>query len=412
MTRPASYDLPGNRTEFLAEPDSTAQHARDGYLCADSPTCRWTHWGHRLTLADAPRDTDDLVRWFRTWLDEHGGKGIEAAYLTHEVVGAGSWSGGEPLPGVTVSLHANRRGTGLPPVVRTPPVTLRPLRGDADWDRLFALGRAVHGEDGAGARAYATWSTNERRAKVEQGRGLQLGAFAGEELVGMAALVWDAEVVRYREVAVHADHRRQGVAEALVRWLAEFAARELPGRPLWINADIGGPAEGIYERLGFVAETTTRCWQMRGLLTEAEIEARWARLGAATLDLAQWRHRDHLWGAVRVLDEHGGDVDAATATLRGILQRLLAAHGVETTPTAGYHETLTRGWLELAGALRRDEPFLDAVLRAQMVLGDKRRLLRYWSREALMSPEARHGWLPPDRAPLDGPGLEPEASGA
>jgi len=406
---PSPYDQPGIRTERLAEADSTVHHLRDGYLCADSPTCRDTYWGHRLTLAVAPRGVDDLVRWFGTWLDEHGGKGIGTAYLTDEAVGDGAWTCADAgVPGVRFSRHTNRRYRPEPGAWEAP-VGLRPLVGDDDWGRLDALGDAVHGfGDDPSGKACATWVNRERRAKTEEGRALQLGAFAGEQLVGMAAVVWDDELARYQEVAVAEEHRRQGVAGAMVRWLAEYVVRELPGRTLWINSDVGGPAEGLYARLGFESVTTTRCWAMTGLLTEAEIERRWAKLRDASLPLAQWRHRDHLWGAVRVLAEHEGDVLAATEALRGILQRLLAANGVVTTETEGYHETLTRGWLELVATLgrRRPEPFLDRVLRAQLLLGDKRTLLRYWTKEALMSSVARRSWLPPDRAPLDGPGLD------
>jgi hypothetical protein len=79
--------------------------------------------------------------------------------------------------------------------------------------------------------------------------------------------------------------------------------------------------------------------------------------------------------------------------------------GVVQTPTSGYHETLTRFftwvvWRFVSAAppgLAPDE-LIDELIRQH---GDRDLPLAYYSRERLMSWEARTGWVPPDLRPLD-----------
>jgi hypothetical protein len=80
------------------------------------------------------------------------------------------------------------------------------------------------------------------------------------------------------------------------------------------------------------------------------------------------------------------------------------AKGGVNSDVAGYHETITQA------SLRAARPFLDgnpgvplfqilaALLRTE--LGNPNWLLEYWSRERLMSVEARRQWREPDLKPL------------
>ena len=89
------------------------------------------------------------------------------------------------------------------------------------------------------------------------------------------------------------------------------------------------------------------------------------------------------------------------------IQRLNEAHGVPLTPTGGYHETLTRLWFQLVAravestGLSR-QPMSQKLLQKVLDgLDDKQLPLRYYSRERIMSWEARVGWLEPDLQPLE-----------
>lgn len=135
---------------------------------------------------------------------------------------------------------------------------------------------------------------------------------------------------------------------------------------------------------------------------EAEYSALVASFEDASVPFETWRHhRTHLivalWFA-RALPEA-----EAVARVRAGILGILAANGIQSTPTSGYHETITRVWVALladylAGAA--PAPLPELVAGALDALSDQELLLRFYTRERLLSPEARAGWVEPDLAPL------------
>ena len=129
-----------------------------------------------------------------------------------------------------------------------------------------------------------------------------------------------------------------------------------------------------------------------------------ARFEDLTLPKAEWTHQAHLtvalWYASRLPWEE------ALAKVRDGILRLNAAHGVPTTPTRGYHETITRFYLRVICdyvAMEEEGPEEDWSVRVARLLaryGDRELPLRYFTKELLMSPEARFGWVEPDLRPL------------
>jgi len=86
----------------------------------------------------------------------------------------------------------------------------------------------------------------------------------------------------------------------------------------------------------------------------------------------------------------------------GIL-RLNQAHGVPTTPTRGYHETITRFYMQVVAHHVRIEPAGDWAYRANRLyqrLGARDLPLRHYSQARLGSVEARAGWVEPDLVPM------------
>lgn len=132
-----------------------------------------------------------------------------------------------------------------------------------------------------------------------------------------------------------------------------------------------------------------------------------ARFEDGTLPKEQWTHHAHLsvglWYASRLDFE-----DALVAVRDGIL-RLNAVHGVPTTPSRGYHETITRFYLRvLCDYVAREEPrppgeWAVRVRRLLARYGDRELPLRHYTRDRLMSPQARFGWVEPDLRPLGAP---------
>lgn len=125
----------------------------------------------------------------------------------------------------------------------------------------------------------------------------------------------------------------------------------------------------------------------------------------ADLPRSQWTHEAHL--RVGFYYASHFPIAIAGARLRDGIQRLNAANGIRTTPTGGYHETITLLYLALLADFydRADktwshEEMTDAAVAA---LGARELPLEYYSKERLMSWPARTRWLPPDLKPLPMP---------
>lgn len=128
-----------------------------------------------------------------------------------------------------------------------------------------------------------------------------------------------------------------------------------------------------------------------------------ARFVARTIRREEWTHLAHL--AVGTWHVHRyGPAEALTRLRRGI-RGLNESHGTPNSPTSGYHETVTRAYVQLLAE------FLDGCPLAMTLgervasivvapLADKNVLFRFYSRERLMSPLARSEWVEPDIAPL------------
>jgi len=123
-----------------------------------------------------------------------------------------------------------------------------------------------------------------------------------------------------------------------------------------------------------------------------------------SLPKEQWTHRAHLKVAYLYLNRFSQP--EALERLRVGIQAYNAAQGIRDTPTGGYHETMTQVWLQLVyTALRQFGPAesADAFFEALPQLSDKRTPLLFYSRDRLMSPEAKRSYVTPDLAPLPKP---------
>jgi hypothetical protein len=124
-----------------------------------------------------------------------------------------------------------------------------------------------------------------------------------------------------------------------------------------------------------------------------------------TLPRERWTHAAHLtialWYHLRL------PWPAAERLIRESIKRFNSAHGIVTTPTGGYHETMTLFWVRMVreylddvraeklSVLRLFNTFIDRYGRKELPL-------EYYSRERLMSLEARASWVEPDLKELKG----------
>ncbi len=122
-----------------------------------------------------------------------------------------------------------------------------------------------------------------------------------------------------------------------------------------------------------------------------------------TLPCEEWTHRAHL--TVGLWHARQYQADEALDRMRDGIKRYNEKCAVVDSPTRGYHETLTRFYMWLIGKYLTEVPDLTdwvAVTTGLMEKYGQRDVpLGYYSRQRLMSSEARAGWVPPDLKPLE-----------
>ena len=138
---------------------------------------------------------------------------------------------------------------------------------------------------------------------------------------------------------------------------------------------------------------------VRHFLSEDAVAHVGEGLLARTLPREEWTHEAHLAATTYLVLKHPEiDLDVE---LPGIISRYNESVGGENTDTAGYHDTITRAYLrgirlfvEKADTTRPIDELVNELLMSPM--GRRDWPLRFWSKDRLMSVEARRGWVEPD----------------
>ncbi|HBL00170.1 MAG TPA: hypothetical protein DD001_24050 [Microcoleaceae bacterium UBA10368] len=122
-----------------------------------------------------------------------------------------------------------------------------------------------------------------------------------------------------------------------------------------------------------------------------------------SLPRSRWTHEAHLTVALWYLFDE--TEQAAINALRNGIKRYNSAQGIETTKDGGYHETLTLFWV---GIIRR---YLAQESRNRSMVSLANGLIAkyasctlpfsYYTRDRLMSWEARINWVEPDLRAID-----------
>jgi hypothetical protein len=138
-------------------------------------------------------------------------------------------------------------------------------------------------------------------------------------------------------------------------------------------------------------------------MTDDDITAIAAGLIDATLPRHRWTHAAHFAAALWLLRHD----PARAAAIGDLIRRYNAASGGVNSDTEGYHETITRASLHMAGlalAVHAPETLLSTVLTDLLAgpLGRSNWPMAHWRRETLFSVAARRGWVAPDVAALPG----------
>lgn len=135
-----------------------------------------------------------------------------------------------------------------------------------------------------------------------------------------------------------------------------------------------------------------------------EIEHLISAFESCMLPRGEWNHRAHLTVGLWYLVRH--EKAEATELIRQNIQKYNRAHGILTTKESGYHETITLFFIRVVSKYLSEAGSASSSIVALLngliaSYGDKNLPLRYYSKERLMSWEARTRWVEPDLKPLN-----------
>ena len=149
-------------------------------------------------------------------------------------------------------------------------------------------------------------------------------------------------------------------------------------------------------------ETSLTDQEARTYCDAEEIRSFIGAFEECTLPRSEWTHRAHLTVAMWYLMERS-EIEATTRIRNGIL-RYNGSQGIKTTATSGYHETITLFWTRLvarylstADSEKSIVELANGVIRA---FGNKDIPFEYYTRDRLLSLEARMRWVEPDLKPM------------
>lgn len=118
-----------------------------------------------------------------------------------------------------------------------------------------------------------------------------------------------------------------------------------------------------------------------------------------TLPFEHWNHRAHV--RVAFLYASRNDVESATNRMRAGIKAYNKANQVPEALDRGYHETITIAFMRLVcEAVREESNSFGDFEQRYPELFDKRVLLRFYSRDRLISVEAKASFVEPDLMPI------------
>jgi hypothetical protein len=133
-------------------------------------------------------------------------------------------------------------------------------------------------------------------------------------------------------------------------------------------------------------------------LTDAELLVQFE---GCTLTAEKWHHAEHIRIGYLYLGQY--DFAAALDRMRAALKALNAAQNVPESLDRGYHETLTRGWLQLVAVILAEYGPAEsslAFLEAHPELSQRKALRLFYSQDRIKSWQAKTEFVEPDLAPL------------
>lgn len=243
----------GFRTDLrLLEMTGSEIEDRGTHLVIRTPSNPTYFWGNFLLLKQPPfpGGEREVIGAFHTEFPEaeHVSIGIDGSEDQTDQLQAFVEAGMEVDIGTVLTASAL-----VAPRPVADGVVLRALESDEDWEGRARLAQHLWAKtDEETFMTYARGKNEQERALVAKGVGQRFGAFVDDELVSTAAVfVTHAGLARYQTVETHPEHRKQGLAAAVVFAVGEHALTAYKLETLVIAADTDGDAIRLYRALGF-----------------------------------------------------------------------------------------------------------------------------------------------------------------
>lgn len=242
----------GFRTDLrLLELSGSLIEDRGTHLVIRTPDNQTYFWGNFLLLKERPYPGGEreVIAAFHTEFPEaeHVSIGIDGTADQTAEVQAFVEAGMEVDSGVVLIA-----GALIEPRPVADGVVVRVLESDDDWEQRARLSHHVVTDEPT-FMTFARRRNAQEQTLVARGLGQRFGAFVDDTLVSTAGIfVTHAGIARYQSVETHPDHRRQGLAAAVVYAAGQHALAAYTLEMLVIAADHDGDAIRIYRSLGFV----------------------------------------------------------------------------------------------------------------------------------------------------------------
>ncbi|MCU0544707.1 MAG: hypothetical protein MUE44_21490 [Oscillatoriaceae cyanobacterium Prado104] len=130
----------------------------------------------------------------------------------------------------------------------------------------------------------------------------------------------------------------------------------------------------------------------------AEIDSLIHAFEECSLPRSKWTHEAHLTVGLWYLFDDSEE--SAIEAMRNGIKRYNLSCGIEATNDSGYHETLTVFWMRAISrylaSVAKNRSMVTLANGLIQKYADRTLPFRYWSRDRLMSWEARNNWVEPD----------------
>ena len=260
----------GYRTDLaLLSAGGSLVEDRGDHLVVRSPH-NPRHWWGNLLLLDRVPAAADAPRWLERFAEQfpdadHVALGVDGR--SGRVSDLAAWT----AHGLVAEAQAVMTATSVRPPARAAAAVCRGLMTDDDWSQSVELRVRCHDgpEEPSAFRAYASAQAHTRRQLVDAGHGGWFGAFDGDRLVCQMGLFRGGPgLARFQSVETDPDHRRRGLAGALVHHVGRYGFGTLGAERLVMVADPDYHAVDLYRALGFAVTETQ---------LQAELPRAWRR---------------------------------------------------------------------------------------------------------------------------------------